>query len=38
MEGLTITGAVIALALVMLVVVAQVLASIFGAVDPSAAF
>lgn len=38
MEGLTLTSAVIALALVLVVLVAQILASAFGAVDPGAAF
>lgn len=38
MEGLTLTGAVIALAVCVVVIVAQILANVFGAVDPSAAF
>lgn len=37
MEGLTITGFVVALAIVLFVIVAQVIANIFGAIDPSAA-
>lgn len=38
MEGLTLTGVVIALALSAVVIVAQILASAFGAVHPGAAF
>lgn len=38
MEGATLTGFVVALALCAVVIVAQVLASVFGAVDPGAAF
>jgi hypothetical protein len=35
---MTLTGFVVALALCAVVIVAQILASAFGAVDPSAAF
>lgn len=38
MEGLTITSAAIALALVLVICVLQIIASAFGAVDPGAAF
>ena len=38
MEGMTLTAFVVALALCLVVVVAQVVASAFGAVDPGAAF
>ena len=38
MEGLTLTGFVVALALSAVVIVAQILANYFGAIDPSAAF
>lgn len=38
MEGLTLTAAGITFALVLVVIVAQIVASAFGAIDPSAAF
>lgn len=38
MEGFTLTGLVIALAICLVVIVAQVLANVFGYVDPGAAF
>jgi hypothetical protein len=38
MEDLILTGFLIALALCAVVIVAQILASAFGAIDPSAAF
>lgn len=38
MEGASLTAYVIALALVAVVIVAQILASVFQAIDPSAAF
>lgn len=38
MEGMSLTGFVLALALCLVVIVAQVVVNIFGAVDPSAAF
>lgn len=38
MEGMTLTGFLVALAVCLVVIVAQILASVFGAVDPSAAF
>lgn len=38
MEGATLTGFVVALAICAVVIVAQILASTFGYVDPSAAF
>jgi hypothetical protein len=38
MEGMTLTGLVIAIALCLVVIVAQIVASAVGAVDPGAAF
>lgn len=38
MEGMTFTAVVVALALCLVVIVAQIAASAFGQVDPSAAF
>lgn len=38
MEGLTITSAAIALALVLVICILQIIAAAFGAVDPGAAF
>jgi hypothetical protein len=37
MEGLTLTGIVISVAIVLAVVIAQVLARVFDLIDPSAA-
>ena len=38
MEGLTLTGVVIALAVCLGVIVAQLIVNVFGSVDPNAAF